>query len=139
MMLGMVALVRGDLIAAHEHLVVALRSRMGYGFHSRACETVNAVAVRCALGGDPVTAARLFGAAQAERARMRCSAGAFGPYWAEQQVAVRAAAGDLEFDRGYAEGCELSLDDAVALALAVEHPDLALGSVRFSDVDTQAA
>jgi predicted ATPase/class 3 adenylate cyclase len=133
MMLGMVALVRGDLIAAHEHLVVALRSRMGYGFHSRACESVNAVAVRCALGGDPVTAARLFGAAQAERARMRSSAGAFGPYWAEQQLLVRAAAGDSEFDRAYAEGTELRLEDAVSLALAVEHPDLALGSVRFSE------
>ena len=39
MLLGMVALARGDLVAAHDHLVVALRSRMAYGFHGRACDS----------------------------------------------------------------------------------------------------
>ena len=48
MMLGMVALSRGDLVAAHDHLIVALRSRMSFGFHLRVCETLNAIAVRCA-------------------------------------------------------------------------------------------
>ena len=35
MLLGLVALSRGDLIAAHDHLVVALRFRMSYGYHWR--------------------------------------------------------------------------------------------------------
>jgi predicted ATPase/class 3 adenylate cyclase len=132
MLLGLVALSRGDLVAAHDHLVVALRSRMAYGFHSRACETLNAIAVRCGLGGDPRTAALLFGAAQAARARLRGSTGAYASYWAEQQSGVRASLGDAEFDAAYAAGGALGLEEAVALALTVEHPDLAVGSVRFT-------
>jgi len=141
MLLGMVALARGDLVAAHEHLMVALRARIGYGFHSRACESMNAIAVRCALGGDPITAARLFGATQAARSRLRITAGMFGPYWAEQQSAMRAAVGDEAFDAAYASGAALNLEEAAALALAVEHPDMAAGSDRFaapsSSSDTQ--
>jgi hypothetical protein len=132
MILGLIALSRGDLVAAHDHLLVALRSRMGFGFHSRACETLNAVAVRCALGGDPAVAARLFGAAQAAMARLGVSAGAFGPYWAQQQDAVRAALGDAAFDAAYAAGAGLSLEEAVAAALTVEHPDLADPFLRRS-------
>ena len=125
MLLGMVALAREDLVAAHDHLVVALRSRMAYGFHSRATETVAAFAVRCRLGGDPGTAARLFGAADAARARLRCSAGMYAAYWSAEEARTRAALGDREFDRRYAQGAEMSLEEAVALALSVEHPDLA--------------
>ncbi|HEX8627464.1 MAG TPA: adenylate/guanylate cyclase domain-containing protein [Catenuloplanes sp.] len=137
MLLGMVALKRGDLVAAHEHLMVALRSRMAHGFHGRACDTINAVAVRCALGGDPLSAARLFGAAQATRSMLRSTPGMFGPYWAQHQGAVRVAVGDRAFDAAYAQGAALSLDAAAAAASAVEHPDLLAGSVRFAPVDTR--
>jgi predicted ATPase/class 3 adenylate cyclase len=136
MILGLVALSRGDLVAAHDHLVVALRSRMNYGYHSRVCEALNALAVRCALGGDPETAAKLFGAAQAARVRLRCSPGAFGTYWSEQQTAVRAGLGDAAFDAAYAGGAGMGLEEAVAMALTIEHPDLAAGSERFSEVDS---
>jgi hypothetical protein len=138
MLLGMVALARGDLVAAHDHLVVALRSRMSHGFHGRACDTVNAIAVRCALGGDPITATRLFGAAQLTRSAMRCTPGMFGSYWLEQQAELRATLGDAAFDTAYAEGAELNLEEAAAVALGVEHPDLAAGSIRFAGVDTPA-
>ncbi|MEV1287120.1 adenylate/guanylate cyclase domain-containing protein [Micromonospora sp. NPDC049679] len=133
MLLGMVALARRDLVAAHDHLVVALRSRMTYGFHRRACDTLNAMAVRCALGGDPIMAARLFGAAQATRSVLRGTPGMFGAYWADEQAAVRSAIGDAAFDAAYAEGGEMGLEEAAAVALAVEHPDLAVGSRRFAD------
>jgi predicted ATPase len=135
MLLGMVALARGDLVAAHDQLVVALRSRLTHGFYGRACDTLSAMAVRCALGGDGVGAARLFGAAQANRSAMRCPTGPFGPYWVEQQAELRATIGDAAFDAAYADGTELGLDDAAAVALAVEHPDLAVGSTRFSPVE----
>jgi predicted ATPase/class 3 adenylate cyclase len=138
MLLGMVALARGDLVAAHDHLVVALRSRMEHGFHGRACDTVNAIAVRCASGGDPVTAARLFGATQATRSAMRSTAGVFGPYWLEEQAGLRAVLGDAAFDAAYAQGAELTLEEAAAVALAVDHPDLAAGSIRFSGVEPPA-
>ncbi len=139
MLLGMVALARGDLVAAHDHLTVALRSRIGYGFNSRACESINAMAVRCALGGDPLTAAQLFGATQSARAALRCSAGVFAAYWAEQQAAVRLAVGDAAFDTAYVQGGTLGLEEAAAVALAVEHPDLVAGSERFSDAPSAAA
>lgn len=139
MLLGMVALARGDLVAAHDHLVVALRSRMRYGFRRRASDTINAIAARCGQGGDYLMSARLFGAAQAARSALRGGPGMFGAYWADQQAAVRAAIGDAAFDAAYAEGGELSLDEAATIALAVDHPDLAAGSVRFSDVDTRTS
>ena len=139
MLLGMVALARGDLVAAHDHLTVALRSRMGYGFHSRACESINAIAVRCAVGGDPLAAARLFGATQSARVALRTSTGVFATYWAEHQSSARLAVGDAAFDAAYAQGCTLSLEEAAAVALAVEHPDLVAGSERFSDSPSAAA
>ena len=133
MFLGLVAISRGDIVAAHDHLVVALRSRMGHGFHAKACETLNALALRCLTGGDPLTAARLFGAAQAARARLGLpTSGGFGPYWREHQAAARVALGDVMFDAAYADGAALSLDEAVAAALTVEHPDLAMDSDRFT-------
>ena len=133
MLLGMVALARGDLVAAHDHLVVALRSRMAYGFVAHACTAVNAFAVRCAAGGDLRSAARLFGAAQAARSTPRYASVIFDGYWAENQTAVRAGLGDTAFDEAYAQGAALGLEEAVALALSVEHPDLAVGSPRFAD------
>jgi tetratricopeptide (TPR) repeat protein len=139
MLLGLVALRRGDLVAAHDHLVVALRSRIRHGFHRAAADTVTAMAVRCAVGGDPVTAAVLFGAAEAAPragwapavAAAGRGAGPFGAFWTQQQSAVRAVLGDAAFDAGYADGARLSLDQAAAIALAVEHPDLAADSTRF--------
>ncbi|MBB5871479.1 putative ATPase/class 3 adenylate cyclase [Allocatelliglobosispora scoriae] len=132
LLLGMVALGRRDVVAAHDHLSVALRSRMSYGFHSRACVAVNAMAVRCLIGGDALIAAKLFGAAAAAKARLCRGSGLFGSYWAEQQDAIRAALGDAVFDEAWAQGSVMSLDEAAALALTVEHPDLAADSARFS-------
>jgi predicted ATPase/class 3 adenylate cyclase len=138
-LLGMVALGRGDLVAAHDHLVVALRSRMSYGYHSRACDAISAIAERCALGGDHRTAARLFGAAQATRSQLRSAPGIYSPYWAERQAAVRGVLGDAAFDEAYAEGGTLTLEEAAEEALAVEHPDLAAGSDLLPWMDNKAS
>jgi predicted ATPase/class 3 adenylate cyclase len=131
LLLGLVALARRDVVAAHDHLAVSLRWRVGYGFHSRACEALGAFAVRCALAAEYRTAARLFGAAQAVGAGLGQPGGLAGGYWSEWQSTVRAALGDAGFDAAYAEGSKLTIDEAAATALAVEHPDLALGSLRF--------
>ena len=139
MILGTVALARGDLVAAHEHLVVALRSRARYGFHAHACETLHAFAVCCALGGEPVLAARLFGAAQANRSRLRVGALLVESYWAIQEKELRERLGDGEFDAAYAEGAALDLATAIPLALAVSHPDLAAGSSRFGQPASRAS
>ena len=131
MLLGMVALARGDLVAAHEHLLVALRSRMSHGYLGRACDTINAIAVRCALAGAALSAARLFGAAQATRSNLRATPGIYGPYWAARQAELRRVLGDEAFDAAYGAGAGLRLDEVAALALHVEHPDLAADSPRF--------
>lgn len=131
LLLGMVALARGDLVAGHDHLTVALRARMEHGFHGRACKALAAMAVRCAMGGDPATAARLFGAADANRSRLRCPPGFFASYWSQWQNTARAALGDERFDSVYAAGSQLSLEDAAAVALAVEHPDFPSGQERL--------
>jgi predicted ATPase/class 3 adenylate cyclase len=135
MLLGLVALSRGDLIAAHDHLVVALRFRMTHGYHWAACEALTAMAVRCALGGEMTQSATLFGAAQAARTRLRSNAGAVGPIGRRHESAVRHTMGDAAFDAAYGEGAAMTLAEATAYALAVEHPDLTHALVRLS-VDT---
>jgi hypothetical protein len=129
-LLGMVALRRGDLVAAHDHLVVALRSRLRHGFRGAAADAVAAIGVRCALGGDAGAAAVLFGGAEPIRGARRTSL--FGGFWAAQQSAARATLGDAAFDAAYADGAKTGFDRIVAMALAVEHPDLEHGSARFA-------
>jgi predicted ATPase len=131
-LLGMVALRRGDLVAAHDHLVVALRSRLRHGFRGAAADAVAAIAVRCVLGGDPATAAVLFGGAEAARGARRTAS--FGAFWSAQQTALRAALGDTAFDAAYADGAGIGFDRIVAMALAVEHPDLENGAARFAQI-----
>jgi predicted ATPase len=130
-LLGMVALRRGDLVAAHDHLVVALRSRLRHGFRGAAADAVAAMAVRCELGGDPVTATILFGGAESVRGARRTTL--FGGFWSARQADLRAALGDAAFDAAYLEGAEAGFDRIVAMALAVEHPDLERGSSRFAN------
>jgi predicted ATPase/class 3 adenylate cyclase len=129
-LLGMVALRRGDLVAAHDHLVVALRSRLRHGFRGAAADAVAAIAVRCSIGGDAATAAVLFGGAEAARGARRTEM--FGKFWSDQQSALRSALGDATFDAAYADGVDLGFDRIVAMALAVEHPDLEDGATRFA-------
>ncbi|MFG1610070.1 adenylate/guanylate cyclase domain-containing protein [Actinoplanes sp. NPDC049265] len=129
-LLGLIALRRGDLVAAHDHVVVALRSRLRHGFRGGAADAVAALAVRCALGGDYTTAAMLFGGSEGVRGVRRTVM--FGGFWAEQQAQVRAAVGDTAFDAAYANGAGQGFDRIIAAALAVEHPDLEYGSVRFA-------
>jgi predicted ATPase/class 3 adenylate cyclase len=129
-LLGMVALRRRDLVAAHDHLVVALRSRLRHGFSGAAADAVAAIAVRCAQGGDPATAAVLFGGAEAARGARRSEM--FGRFWSAQQLSLRVSMGDAAFDAAYADGVGQNFDRIVALALAVEHPDLEDGAARFA-------
>src|SRR5262249_12459044 len=117
MLLGLVALSRGDLIAAHDHIVVALRYRMAHGYHRGACEALTAMAVRCALGGEMTQAATLFGASQAAQAELRSPHEAVGPMGRRHESAVRNAMGDAGFDAAYAEGAAMSVAEATRYAL----------------------
>jgi hypothetical protein len=86
--------------------------------------------VRCELGGDPATAAVLFGGAEAAKGARRTEM--FGRFWSAQQLALRTSLGDAAFDAAYADGVGLGFDQIVAMALAVEHPDLEDGAARFA-------
>jgi predicted ATPase len=132
MLLGMVALSRGDLIAAHDHIVVALRARMTHGYHWAATEALTAMAVRCALGGEMTQSATLFGASQAARSRLKRQRGVLGPMGQRHESAVRRIMGDTAFDDAYAAGAAMTLAEASAYALEVEHPDMAHAMVRLS-------
>jgi predicted ATPase/class 3 adenylate cyclase len=132
MLLGMVALSRGDLIAAHDHIVVALKGRMSHGYHWAATEALTAMAVRCALGGEMSQAATLFGASQAARSRLKRLRNVLGPMGQRHESAVRHVMGDVAFDEAYAAGAAMTLAEAAEFALAVEHPDLAHALVRLS-------
>jgi predicted ATPase/class 3 adenylate cyclase len=129
-LLGMVALRRGDLVAAHDHLAVALRSRLRHGFRGAAADAVAAIAVRCSIGGDAATATVLFGGAEAARGARRTEM--FGKFWSDEQSALRASLGDATFDAAYADGADLGFERIVAMALSVEHPDLEDGATRFA-------
>lgn len=129
-LLGLIALRRGDLVAAHDHVVVALRSRLRHGFRGGTADAVAALAVRCAMGGDHTMAAMLFGGSEGVRGVRRTEM--FGAFWAEQQAKSRGAIGDAAFDAAYANGADQGFDRIIAAALAVEHPDLEYGSVRFA-------
>jgi hypothetical protein len=76
----------------------------------------------------------LYGAAGAARSRLRGANVLWAPYWVEQQARIRAALGDRLFDEVYGQGAGLTLDEAVAAALSIDHPDLAAGSGRFADI-----
>jgi len=129
MLLGMVALARGDLVAARDHLVVALRSRISLGYRAQACETINAIAVRCVLDGDHPTAAQLFGATQAARSNLRLPASPFSAFWANHQAVAHTCLDEQTFDAAYADGAALTLEEAARLALRAEHPDLLIGGI----------
>jgi hypothetical protein len=104
-LLGMVALRRRDLVAAHDHLVVALRSRLRHGFRGAAADAVAAIAVRCA------PAATRHGDRAVRRVRRRCGAHGgrpmFGGFWSAQQAALRRTLGDAAFDAAYADGAKI--------------------------------
>jgi hypothetical protein len=89
------------------------------------------MAVRCALGGEMATAAKLFGAAQAARTELRYGPGMVGPFGLRHEAEVRKIMGDSAFDTAYGEGAAMTLAEATAFALNVEHPDLLSNSVRF--------
>ncbi|HEY1487320.1 MAG TPA: hypothetical protein VGF84_14540, partial [Micromonosporaceae bacterium] len=76
-----------------------------------------------------------FGAAQAAQVWLRGANILFAPFWVEQQARIRERLEDRVFDDVYAQGAALTLDQAVAVALSVDHPDLLDGSKRFADID----
>ena len=109
------------------HLVDALRHFYGAGDAAGMALVIDDLSAQAIADGDPVRAARLWGAARSLTKVTGATLAGFIDGWIEQQVRpnvlVALDAGDLE--RGAAEGAALSLDDAVAYALDVPVDSLA--------------
>jgi predicted ATPase/DNA-binding CsgD family transcriptional regulator len=85
------------------------------------------VAGLAAAWGDPRTAARLLGATIGHRAYRRPGAVHAASRVTTDAAALRAVLGEGPFAAAWAEGEKMSLDEAVACALALEPPPTARG------------
>jgi len=126
--LGVVALMQGDLAGAamlfRESLALKREARDREGL-ATTLEEMGAIAH---AWGQPERAARLLGAA----ARLRDAIGAsqrsdVWPHYEATVAAVRRALGEAAFAAAWAEGRALSLEQAVAAALAAERPPAGSG------------
>jgi DNA-binding NarL/FixJ family response regulator len=80
------------------------------------------IARLAAAWGDPRTAARLLGATTGHRAYRRPDAVDAASRGIADAAALRAALGEEAFAAAWAEGERMSVDEAVAYALALEPP-----------------
>jgi predicted ATPase/class 3 adenylate cyclase/DNA-binding CsgD family transcriptional regulator len=96
---------------AHDALALAAE----LGAHLGVPDILECLAASAAAAGSLDEAARLLGAADAMRVRM--GAVRFAVHQADYEAAVvtiRTALGDAEFDQAWADGAELSTDEAIA-------------------------
>ncbi|GGK30167.1 hypothetical protein GCM10010124_23660 [Pilimelia terevasa] len=121
--LGFVALARDEPAVAHRHLTAALRGQVAFGYDLAACDTVAGLAACRAAAGDVLTAARLFGAADANRTARHARADELALFFAQREEGVRAG-GDAAFDAAYAHGATWSLGEAADVALALPRPEV---------------
>jgi predicted ATPase/DNA-binding SARP family transcriptional activator len=117
--LGEVAYRRGDHATARRLFCESLRLRFETGEKRPIARNLEGVAQVDRAEGQSERAARLFGAAEA----LRESLGAplmpqYLPEYKREVAALRATLGEAKFEKAWAEGRALSLDQAVAFALA---------------------
>jgi non-specific serine/threonine protein kinase len=112
--LGIVALGLRDYSTAHALFTESLRLKKQLGNRGGVCWTLSGLAQVAAAQGEAQRAARLFAAADTER---RVIGMDFPPDFQEGVAAVRAALGDARFAAAWAEGSEMSLEQAIADAL----------------------
>jgi tetratricopeptide (TPR) repeat protein len=116
--LGASLLALGDANRAAVTVHEALELRQTFFVPSNVSALVAVAAAVAARQGQAGAAARLLGAAEAQRERHALLASAlFTEAVASADSAARAAMGEEAFTAAYAEGRALSLDDAVALAV----------------------
>jgi tetratricopeptide (TPR) repeat protein len=117
--LGVVALAQGDVVRARAVLTEALTLRRSLGWAYGAIEDVESMAEVACVEGMPRQAARLLGAAATLRATMQAPLRPTERASHERIVATTRNALSAEtFERAWVEGAALSLDEAIAAALA---------------------
>jgi non-specific serine/threonine protein kinase len=123
--LGLVAFAQGDGQAARASFEQSLARYRTLGEPGSLAACLDGLAGSRALGGEATRAAQLLGAADAARASIgepiqptdRADHDRF-------VAAARGRLDDASFARAWAEGARMTLDQAIELALAPEHPAL---------------
>jgi hypothetical protein len=121
--LGTAGLYRGDVAQAREAFREVLPYQYGRDNLERVAQGLVLAAGVAQAGGELVRAARLLSATAAIRREHHTHGVAEGELFAEYDrrlPVVRAALDPAEFDRAWAEGEQMTLDQAVAYALADE-------------------
>ena len=118
--LGLIALQQGQAKRALQYFTGALRCAMPLGWAPTAIESVEGIAA--AVGShEIVSAAKLLGAAKAERVRLG-SANVREPFaesLVDRTIEPLRAAAEESFADAYEQGTMISFEDAVELALAL--------------------
>ena len=112
--LAAVALTRHEVAAADKFVRVAIASHVENGnmlWIPDAFETLAAVAAAC---GDHVEVATLLGSSSSLRAAQQAPGRVYEALAAGARDATRTAMGDTEFDRAFALGATLSIDEVLA-------------------------
>jgi non-specific serine/threonine protein kinase len=116
--LGAVARQRGDLDAAKAHLRDGVRLAVEKGTKVELAQCLETLAGVFCAESQPRRAARLFGACQTLGHTIGTEHLSEARHWVEQDIlATRSKLGSTAFEAGFAAGKELSLEQAIDLAL----------------------
>jgi len=127
--LGDVARLRGDYRRAAAHFRLALSLYQELGSKSEMPFPLEALALTTAAQGQPERAARLWGAAAALRDEIHAFlAPSYRSDYAPYLDLLRAALGEQAFAAALAEGRELTLEQALALADSPAEPAMTPGT-----------
>jgi predicted ATPase/DNA-binding CsgD family transcriptional regulator len=137
---GCAAMLAGDLDHARDLLQAALATDAEFGLEREAADALHSLAMLAARTGDAPRAARLAGAAQAERARLGCVA---LRSTLDGLKAARAASvecdGAAVWDAAWKEGEQISLAEAIAYARRRrgrrDRPPAGWGSLTPAELD----
>jgi ATP/maltotriose-dependent transcriptional regulator MalT len=120
--MGLIATSRGEVERAHTHLTEGLRRAATANARQTTLACLDRLAGLAAVQGNHVRAARLFGASAALSTAMGAVfSPALSALRGQAIAAVRTALGDDAFATAWSDGRSMSLDQAVATALAVVH------------------
>jgi len=115
--LALVALLKKELSRTVRLCVQGLALSQAEGLLIGLAINVNLLAAVIFERGDPLRAVRLFGAGDALRQRLELQLGSFQEAYERYIDAMRAALGDVEFERVWQAGQSLPIEEAAAEAL----------------------
>jgi len=118
--LGDVCLEVGDFAAARLHLTESLRLSMEQGMQPRAVMALESFARLAIVESDVGRAARLLGAAAAQRRQLGLPMTPLNEDWYEESIAtIRAALGEQDYAAAWSIGAAMALEQLIMYAVTV--------------------